>query len=239
VRLSVGVAELVDVTVGVTDAVRLLLGVMETVAVIEDVAVKLLVGVFVAVAVDVKLTGDPKYDKFFADINVLYKRMKTAERALDRGPAALAKAAGLAGTTDFKAALEGVAAKLKGKVTVQIEITEKGATATIAAAGGVTLSAEEQAMVDAYKEAVIGIAEVPGALVDMTAKAVDLAKQLVSIAASAKTDFTGPKVFTILPSIISAVPRLQKILPEMKDKAPIIIEKAKNYIVTIKAVSIG
>jgi hypothetical protein len=194
----------------------------------------------VDVAVDVEVSGNAKFDKFFSDVNVLYKKFRKAERALDRGPAALAKAAGLAETTDFKAALEAVAGKLKGKVTVQINITETGATATIAAAAGVTLSAEEQAMIDAYKEAVLGIAEVPGALGDLGVQVAKLIPQVPGLVTEAKAAAGNPlKAIKIVASVTKAVPKLQKILPEMKDRAPGLVEKSKTYITTIKSVTIG
>ena len=194
----------------------------------------------VDVAVDIEVTGNAKFDKFFADVNTLYKKFKKADRALNSGPAALAKAAGLAETTDFKAALEAVAAKLKGKVTVQINITETGATATIAAAAGVTLSAEEQAMIDAYKEAVLGIAEVPAAMAGMVEQVVKLIPQVPGLVQEAKAAAGNPlKAIKIVASVTKAVPRLQQILPEMKEKSPQFLEKSKNYIVTIKSVTVG
>jgi hypothetical protein len=186
------------------------------------------------VEIDIKLSGNPKYDKFFNDVIALYKRVQKAKRALDAAPKSLAKVSTLAENTEFGPALKAVAGRLKGKVTLNVTITEQGATVEVVPVAGVTLTAEEQAMVDAYKQAVVDVAAVPQELAPVVTKVVDLIKQAVVLAANAKNDFTGLNALRTLPSVIGGIAKSKKAMEGIKNDTPVVIDKSQSYILAIK-----
>ncbi len=190
------------------------------------------------VSVSVKLglpkVGNPKYDKFFNDVVELSQLVADARAALETAPATLNKAMSVAGATDFDTALKNIAGKLKDKVTVNIGVGPAGADVNVVAASGVTLSAEEQGMMDAYKKVLVDIVAIPVKLEPVVPKSVDIAKQAAVLVAGAKSDFSGMQLVTTLPSVIAGMNKVTAAMNEIKTDVPVIIEKSKTMTVAIK-----
>src|SRR5580698_4704365 len=131
----------------------------------------------VTVQLDLPHVGDPKYDKFFSDVVELAQLVADARASLESASATLNKAMNVTETTDFETAIKNISGKLKGKVTVTFAAGVTGAGVNVVAAPGVTLSAEDQAMVDAYKKVLIDVAAIPVKLAPVVLKSIDIAKQ--------------------------------------------------------------
>jgi hypothetical protein len=191
-----------------------------------------------AVSVNVKLdlpnVGNPKYDAFFNDVIALEQLVADARDALENAPATLNKAMNVAEATDFETAVTNISGKLKGKVTVTINVSPIGADVNMVAAPGVKLSPDEQAMMDAYKSVVTTVATIPMKLEPVVPKSIDIVKQAVLLVASAKSDFTGIKVITTLPSVINGIRKVTIAMGEIKTEVPVVIEKSKTMTVAIQ-----
>ena len=188
----------------------------------------------VKVKLDLPNTGNPKYDKFFGDVADLAQLVADARAALETAPATLNKAMNVTDTTDFDTALKTLGGKLKGKVTVTINPTPSGADVSIVPAAGVTLTADEQAMVDAYKKVATDIAAIPAKLAPVVAKAVDIATQAAGLAVSAKSDFTGMAAMKTLPSVIKGFGTVSTAVDGIKTDVPVILDKSKTMTVALK-----
>jgi hypothetical protein len=138
------------------------------------------------------------------------------------------------GTTDFDTALKTLSGKLKGKVTVSINVTPAGADVSVVPVAGVTLSADEQAMVDAYKKVVGDIAGIPMKLEPVVAKAIDIGKQAAVLVVSAKTDFTGMAGLRTLPSVVNGFGKVTTAVDGIKTDVPVIGDKAKTMMISAK-----
>ncbi len=123
---------------------------------------------------------------------------------------------------------------MKGKVTVTINPTPTGADVNIVPAAGVTLTADEQAMVDAYKQVATDIVAIPAKLAPVVSKAVDIATQAAALAASAKSDFTGMSAMKTLPSVIKGFGTVGTAVDGIKTDVPVIIDKSKTMTVALK-----
>jgi hypothetical protein len=185
----------------------------------------------VKVNLDLPNTGNPKYDKFFGDVSDLAQLVADARGALEAAPVTLNKAMKVTDATDFDTALKAISAKLKGKVTVTINPTPTGADVNIVPAAGVTLTADEQAMVDAYKQVATDIVAIPAKLAPVVSKAVDIATQAAALAASAKSDFTGMSAMKTLPSVIKGFGTVGTAVDGIKTDVPVIIDKSKTMTV--------
>jgi hypothetical protein len=189
----------------------------------------------VKVKLDLPKTDNPKYDKFFGDVSDLAQLVADARAALDSAPATLNAAMKIADATDFDTALKNISGKLKGKVTVTVNVTPAGADVNVVPAAGVTLTADEQAMADAYKKVVTDIAAIPGKLEPVVAKSIDIGKQAVTLAASAKSDFTGFSGLRTLPSVIKGFGTVATAVDGIKTDVPAILDKSKTMTVAIKS----
>jgi hypothetical protein len=189
----------------------------------------------VKVSLDLPKVGNPKYDAFFDNVTQLAQLVADARATLDDAAATLNKAAGVTGTTDFDTALKNVSAKLKGKVTVTVNVTPTGADVAVVPVAGVTLTADEQATVDAYKQVVGDIAAIPTKLAPVVAKSVQIIGQAAGLVASAKTDFTGFSGLRTLPSVISGIGKVTTAVGKIKDDVPVMLDKAKTMTVSVKA----
>jgi hypothetical protein len=191
-----------------------------------------------SVSVKVRLglpnVGNPKYDAFFNDVVALEQLVADAQAALDAAPATLNKAMNVTEATDFPTALQNISAKLKGKVTVTINASPAGADVNVVAAPGVTLSPEEQAMLDVYKNVVTDVAAIPAKLAPVVPKSVDIIKQSVVLVASAKSDFSGLKGLITLPSVIVGIQKVTVAMGDIKTEVPAVIEKSKTMTVAIQ-----
>ena len=188
----------------------------------------------VKVTLDLPSTGNPKYDKFFGDVGDLAQLVADARASLESAPATLNKAMNVTGTTDFDTALKTLSGKLKGKVTVSINVTPAGADVSVVPVAGVTLSADEQAMVDAYKKVATDIAAIPAKLAPVVAKAIDIATQAAALAVSAKSDFTGMAAMKTLPSVIKGFGTVSTAVDGIKTDVPVILDKSKTMTVALK-----
>ncbi len=187
----------------------------------------------VKVQLDLPNTGNAKYDKFFDDTVSLAQLVADARASLETAPATLNKAMGVAEGTDFDAAFKSAREKLKGKVTITVNVTPAGADVKVVPVGG-ALSAEDQALVDAYKKVVTDIAAIPSKLEPVVAKSIDLAKQAAGLIASAKSDFVGFSGLKTLPSVIKGIGKVTSAIDSIKTDVPVIVDKAKAMTVTIK-----
>jgi hypothetical protein len=188
----------------------------------------------VKVKLDLPTVGNPKYDKFFNDVVDLAQLVADARAALETAPATLNAAMKVTDQTDFDTALKNISGKLKGKVTVTINVTPTGADVAVVPVAGVTLTADEQAMADAYKKVATDIAAIPATLAPVVAKTVDIAKQAVVLAASAKSDFTGFSGLKTLPSVVSGISKVGTAIDGIKTDVPVITDKSKTMTVAIK-----
>jgi len=188
----------------------------------------------VSVNLDLPKVGNPKYDTFFNDVVALEKLVADAQASLDAAPATLNKAMNLTEATDFDTALKNISGKLKGKVTVTINVTPIGADVNVVAAPGVTLSADEQAMMEAYKSVVTDVAAIPVKLAPVVPKSADIIKQSVVLVVSAKSDFGGLKALTTLPSVIVGIRKVTSAMGDIKTEVPAVIEKSKTMTVAIQ-----
>jgi hypothetical protein len=137
-------------------------------------------------------------------------------------------------TTDFETAIKNISGKLKGKVTVTFAAGVTGAGVNVVAAPGVTLSAEDQAMVDAYKKVLTDVAAIPVKLAPVVFKSIDIAKQGVVLGLNAKSDFTGIKVVTTLPSVIKGIGKAKTAMDGIQTDVPVVIEKSKTMTIAIQ-----
>jgi hypothetical protein len=188
----------------------------------------------VTVQLDLPHVGDPKYDKFFSDVVELAQLVADARASLESASATLNKAMSVTETTDFETAIKNISGKLKGKVTVTFAAGVTGAGVNVVAAPGVTLSAEDQAMVDAYKKVLTDVAAIPVKLAPVVLKSIDIAKQGVVLGLNAKSDFTGIKVVTTLPSVIKGIGKAKSAMDGIQTDVPIVIEKSKTMTVAIQ-----
>jgi hypothetical protein len=188
----------------------------------------------VTVQLDLPHVGDPKYDKFFSDVVELAQLVADARASLESASATLNKAMNVTETTDFETAIKNISGKLKGKVTVTFAAGVTGAGVNVVAAPGVTLSAEDQAMVDAYKKVLIDVAAIPVKLAPVVLKSIDIAKQGVVLGLNAKSDFTGIKVVTTLPSVIKGIGKAKIAMDGIQTDVPVVIEKSKTMTVAIQ-----
>jgi len=188
----------------------------------------------VTVQLDLPHVGDPKYDKFFSDVVELAQLVADARASLESASATLNKAMSVTETTDFETAIKNISGKLKGKVTVTFAAGVTGAGVNVVAAPGVTLSAEDQAMVDAYKKVLIDVAAIPVKLAPVVLKSIDIAKQGVVLGLNAKSDFTGIKVVTTLPSVIKGIGKAKIAMDGIQTDVPVVIEKSKTMTVAIQ-----
>jgi hypothetical protein len=188
----------------------------------------------VTVQLDRPHVGDPKYDKFFSDVVELAQLVADARASLESASATLNKAMNVTETTDFETAIKNISGKLKGKVTVTFAAGVTGAGVNVVAAPGVTLSAEDQAMVDAYKKVLIDVAAIPVKLAPVVLKSIDIAKQGVVLGLNAKSDFTGIKVVTTLPSVIKGIGKAKIAMDGIQTDVPVVIEKSKTMTVAIQ-----
>lgn len=191
-----------------------------------------------SVSVKVKLglpnVGNPKYDAFFNDVVALEQLVADAQAALDAAPATLNKAMNVTEATDFQTALQNISGKLRGKVTVTINASPAGADVSVVAAPGVTLSPDEQAMMDAYKNVVTDVAAIPAKLAPVVPRSVDIIKQSVTLVASAKSDFSGIKGLITLPSVIVGIRKVTSAMDDIKTEVPAVIEKSQTMTVAIQ-----
>jgi hypothetical protein len=188
----------------------------------------------VAVQLDLPKVGDPKYDKFFSDVVELAQLVADARASLETASATLNKTMGITDATDFDTAIKNISGKLKGKVTVSFSAGLTGADVSVVAAPGVTLSAEDQAMVDAYKKVLTDVAGVPVKLAPAVPKSIDIVKQGVVLAMNAKSDFTGIKLVTTLPSVIKGINKVSASMEQIKTDVPVIIDKSQTMTAAIK-----
>ena len=133
-----------------------------------------------SVSVKVKLglpnVGNPKYDAFFNDVVALEQLVADAQAALDAAPATLNKAMNVTEATDFQTALQNISGKLRGKAR-DINASPAVADVSVVAAPGVTLSPDEQAMMDTYENVVTDVAAIPAKLAPVVPRSVDIIKQ--------------------------------------------------------------
>lgn len=183
---------------------------------------------------DLPHTGNPKYDRFFGDVGELAQRVADARAALERAPATLSAAMNVAGATDFETAIKSVCGKLKGKVTVTIDVGPTGAEVHVVVTSGVTLSAEEQTLVEAYKKVATDVAAIPMKLAPVVPKSIDITRQAVVLGASARSDFTGFRGLMMLPSVIHGLGKATSAIGGIKTDVPVIVEKSKTMMVAIK-----
>jgi hypothetical protein len=188
----------------------------------------------VSVNLDLPKVGNPKYDTFFNDVVALEKLVADAQASLDAAPATLNKAMNLTEATDFDTALKNISGKLKGKVILTVNVTPIGADVNVVAAPGVTLSADEQAMMEAYKSVVTDVAAIPVKLAPVVPKSADIIKQSVVLVVSAKSDFGGLKALTTLPSVIVGIRKVTSAMGDIKTEVPAVIEKSKTMTVAIQ-----
>jgi hypothetical protein len=188
----------------------------------------------VAVQIDLPKVGDPKYDKFFNDVVELAQIVADARAALEAAPATLNTAMNVTEATDFDTAIKNTSGKLKGKVIVTINASPTGADVSVVAAPGVTLSAEDRAIVDAYTKVLTEVAAVPVKLAQAVPKSIDIAKQGVVLALNAKSDFTGIKLVTTLPSVIKGIGKAKSAMDGIQNDVPVVIEKSKAMTVAIQ-----
>jgi hypothetical protein len=188
----------------------------------------------VTVQLDLPHVGDPKYDKFFSDVVELAQLVADARASLESASATLNKAMNVTETTDFETAIKNISGKLKGKVTVTFAAGVTGAGVNVVAAPGVTLSAEDQVMVDAYKKVLTDVAAIPVKLAPVVPKSIDIAKQGVVLGLNAKSDFTGIKVVTTLPSVIKGIGKAKIAMDGIQTDVPVVIEKSKTMTVAIQ-----
>jgi hypothetical protein len=191
----------------------------------------------VSVKLGLPKVGNVKYDKFFNDVVELAQLVADARAALEDAPVALNKAMNVTETTDFETALKNINGKLKDKVTVTFGVGPTGADVNVVAASGVTLSPEEQAMVDAYKKVTIDIVSIPVKLAPVVPKTIDIVAQAVTLTSSAPSDFGGFHALTTLPSVIVGIGKAKGAIDGIKADVPVIIEKSKAMTVAIKSVA--
>jgi hypothetical protein len=187
----------------------------------------------VTVNLDLPNVGNPKYDTFFSSVVELEQRVADARAALENAPATLNKAMNLAEATDFETAVKNISGRLKGKVTVTINVGPAGADVNVVAASGVTLSTEEQAMVDAYRKVATDVAAIPIKLEPVVPKSIDIVKQGAVLTVSARSDFTGIKGIITLPSVIGGINKATAAMGEIKTDVPLVIEKSKTMTVAL------
>src|ERR1700733_13494066 len=140
----------------------------------------------VSVNLGLPKVGNPKYDKFFDDVAELAQLVADARAALEAAPAVLNKAMNVTETTDFETALKNINGKLKDKVTVTFGVGPTGADVNVVAASGVTLSPEEEIMVDAYKKVAIEIVAIPVKLAPVVPKTIGIVAPFLALAFSAR-----------------------------------------------------
>jgi hypothetical protein len=136
--------------------------------------------------------------------------------------------------TDLDTAIKNISGKLKGKVTVTVNVTPIGADVNVVATPGVTLSTDDQVLVDAYKNVVTDVAAIPVKLAPVVPKSIDIAKQGILLVVSAKSDFTGLKALTTLPSVIIGIQKATSAMGDIKTEVPAVIEKSKTVTVAIQ-----
>jgi outer membrane protein OmpA-like peptidoglycan-associated protein len=178
--------------------------------------------------------GDPKYDKFFSDVVDLAQLVADARASLDNASVTLNQAMGVTEATNFETAVKNMSGKLNGKVTVTFGVGPTGANVNVVAAPGMTLSAEDQAMVNAYKKVLTDVAVIPAKLAPVVPKSIDLVKQAVVLALNAKSDFTGIKVVTTLPGVIAGIEKVKVAMDQIKTDVPVIIDKGQTMTVAIR-----
>jgi hypothetical protein len=188
----------------------------------------------VAVQLGLPKVGNPKYDQFFTDVVELAELVAEARDALETAPATLNKAMHVTEATDFETAVKSVHGKLDGKVVLAIDVGPTGANVSAVAAPGVTLSPEDQDLMEAYKRVVIDVAAVPIKLAPVVPKSISIVAQGVSLAASAKSDFSGMQLFTTLPSVIVGIGKVTAAMTKIKNDVPVIIDKSQTMTVAIK-----
>jgi hypothetical protein len=188
----------------------------------------------IAAQLDLPKVGDPKYDKFFTDVVELAQLLADARAALEAAPGTLNKAMNVTEATDFDTAIKNISAKLKGKVVVTINASPAGADVNVVAAPGVTLSAEEQAMMEAYKTVLTDLVAIPVKLAVLVPKSIDIVRQAVVLGMSARSDFTGIKLVTTLPSVIAGIGKARSAMNEIQTDVPVVIEKSKTMTVAIQ-----
>lgn len=179
--------------------------------------------------------GNPKYDAFFSNAVALGQAVADARAAMDAAPAALNKAVNLVETTDFETAVTNIRGKLQGKMTVTANVTPARTEVTVVVVPGVTLTPDEQTMLDAYKHAATDIAAAGAKLVPVGVKTAELVAQGAMLVASARSDFTGIKVFTTLPSVVAGISKVTTALTTIKTEAPALIDRSKAMTVAIAA----
>ena len=190
--------------------------------------------VSVNVDLDLPKVGNPKYDAFFNGVVELQRVVDEARIALETAPVTLNKAMNVAETTDFETAIKNISAKLKGKITVTINVSPVGTDVSVVAVPGVTLSPEEQAMMDAYTRVVTNVAAIPMKLEPVVPKSIDIVKQGAVLVVSAKSDFTGIKGLMTLPSVINGIRKVTIAMGDIKTTVPVVIEKSKTMTVAIQ-----
>jgi hypothetical protein len=188
----------------------------------------------VKVKLNLPQTDNPKYDKFFGDVSDLAQLVADARFALESAPATLNAAMKVTDTTDFDTAIKNIGGKLKGKVTLSINVTPTGADVSLVPAAGVTLTADEQAMADALKKVATDVATIPSKLEPVVAKSIDIGKQAAALALSAKSDFTGMAAIKTLPSVIKGFSTVGTAVDGIKTDVPVILDKSKTMTVSLK-----
>jgi len=179
--------------------------------------------------------GNPKYDAFFSNAVALGKAVADARVAMDAAPAALNKAMNVAEATDFQTAVANIRAKLQGKMTVTMTVIPAGTQVTVVVVPGVTLTPDEQAMLDAYKSVAADVVAIEAKLVPVAGKTAELAAQGALLATSARSDFTGLKMITTLPSVVAGISKVTTALTTIKTEAPALVDRSKVMTAAIAA----
>lgn len=187
-----------------------------------------------SVALELPAIGNPKYDRFFADVVALQKEVAAVRASIEAAPASLSTALGAPAPMALEPALDRVGAKLFGKVKVAIEVSAGGAVVELVPVKKARITDEDRAVIEAYRKVMLDLAQVPMRLAPLSQKSAGVIKQAIGLASSARQDFMGVGLFTTLPSVLRGIVKVKDAMASIKQDLPVILQKTGTTYLAMK-----